>query len=133
MKHFVTFAAVSLFALASYAPRSADASPAPTVTVLKAAHLFDGKSGTLSSPGIIMVKDERIVAVGRDAAIHADAKVIELGDATRVPGFIDAHTHITMDHDNDWAKSVYENTLRCVRQSSNHSTRKPTRVRHRYA
>ncbi|MEO5560816.1 MAG: amidohydrolase family protein [Dokdonella sp.] len=121
MKHFVTFAAASLFALASHAQGSAGASPAPSVTVLKAAHLFDGKSGTLSSPAVIVVKDERIIAVGGAPAIPADAKVIDLGDATLVPGFIDAHTHITVDHDDDWAKSFYENTLRSAVEQSFHA------------
>ena len=92
-----------------------------TVTVLKAAHLFDGKSGVLVSPGLLVVKDERIVAVGANAAIPDDARTIDLGDATLVPGFIDAHTHITQDHNDDWAKGFYENTLRFPVEQSFHA------------
>ncbi len=90
-------------------------------TVLKAAHLFDGRSGALTSPGIVVVKDQRIVAVGKDAAIPADASVVDLGDATLVPGYIDAHTHITFDHDDNWEKAFYENTLRSVPEQAFHA------------
>jgi len=89
--------------------------------VLKAAHLFDGRSGALTSPGIVVVKDQRIVAVGKDAAIPADASVVDLGDATLVPGYIDAHTHITFDHDDNWEKAFYENTLRSVPEQAFHA------------
>ena len=94
---------------------------AAVATVLKAAHLFDGRSGTLVSPGLVVVRDQRIVAVGRDAAIPADANVIDLGDATLVPGYIDAHTHITFDHDDNWEKAFYENTLRSVPEQAFHA------------
>jgi imidazolonepropionase-like amidohydrolase len=97
------------------------AAKAAAATVLKAAHLFDGRSGVLSSPGVVVVKDQRIVAVGKDAAIPADANVIDLGDATLVPGYIDAHTHITMNHDDNWAQAFYENTLRSAVEQSFHA------------
>jgi len=93
----------------------------PVVTVLKAAHLFDGKSGVLSSPGLVVVQDERIVAVGANAAVPAGATVVDLGDATLLPGYIDAHTHITEDHNDDWAKGFYESTLRSAPEQSFHA------------
>jgi imidazolonepropionase-like amidohydrolase len=61
-----------------------------TVIVLKAAHLFDGKSGQLQSPGVVLVRGQRI-AVGAACRPRRRARVIDLGDAT-LPGFIDAHT-----------------------------------------
>jgi imidazolonepropionase-like amidohydrolase len=64
------------------------------VTVLKAARLFDGKSSALVQPGLVIVNGSRIEAVGANSAIPAGAKVIELGDATLLPGFMDAHTHL---------------------------------------
>jgi imidazolonepropionase-like amidohydrolase len=121
MHQFAMLVAGLVLALASHAEGTGEKPATPRITVLKAAHLFDGKSGMLTSPGVVVIKDERIVAVGRDAAIPADAKVIDLGDATFVPGFIDAHTHITMDHDDDWAKSFYENTLRSAVEQSFHA------------
>ena len=76
---------------AQQAPPAAPASAPPIV--LRAAHLFDGRSGRLVSPGTLVVQGGRIAAVG-DAAVPAGAKVIDLGDATLLPGFIDAHVHI---------------------------------------
>lgn len=95
----------------------------PATTVLKAAHLFDGKSGQLVSPGIVVVAGDRIVAVGKDAGVPADAKIVDLGDATLLPGFIDAHTHISGDHDDDWARAFYEGMLRAPAEQAFHAAR----------
>ena len=110
-----------VLAFASHAQNPPGKPTTSTTTVLKAAHLFDGRSGALTSPGLVVVKDERIVAVGKDAAIPAGAQVIDLGDATLVPGFIDAHTHITQDHDDNWEKAFYESTLRSPVEQSFHA------------
>src|SRR5689334_5782324 len=121
MQRITALAAGLMLAFAAHAESPAAKPAASIVTVLKAAHLFDGKSGTLTSPGIVVVKDERIVAVGKNAVIPVDAQVIDLGDATLVPGFIDAHTHITQDHNDDWAKGFYEGTLRFPVEQSFHA------------
>ncbi len=68
---------------------------AQKITVLKAARLFDGKSDRLTSPGLVVVTDGKIVATGPAAAIPAGAEIIDLGDATLLPGFMDAHTHLS--------------------------------------
>jgi imidazolonepropionase-like amidohydrolase len=68
--------------------------------VLKAARLFDGKSDRLAQPGEIVVADGKIQSIGGPAP--ANATVIDLGDATLLPGFIDAHTHLTMGFDADY-------------------------------
>jgi imidazolonepropionase-like amidohydrolase len=72
------------------------------VIVLKAARMFDGKSNSLTTPGLVVITDNKITAVGSGATVPAGAQVIDLGDATLLPGFIDAHTHLTMMHSDDW-------------------------------
>ncbi|MGA2184842.1 MAG: amidohydrolase family protein [Bryobacteraceae bacterium] len=69
--------------------------------VLKAARLFDSTSGKVVAPGVVVVSGGKIQSVG-DATVPAGATVIDLGDATLLPGFIDAHTHLTMDYNADY-------------------------------
>ena len=73
--------------------------------VLKAARMFDGKSESLTTPGMVVVQDGKIVGVGANANAPASAEVIDLGDATLLPGFIDAHTHLTMSYSEDHDRS----------------------------
>ena len=73
---------------------------AQKIYVLKAARLFDGKTETVVQPGLIVVSGNKIQAVG--GSIPASATVIDLGDTTLLPGFIDAHTHLTMDFNPDY-------------------------------
>jgi adenine deaminase len=66
---------------------------APRPIVLKANHLFDSVSGQMLDHGVIVVVGKTIQAVGTDLKVPEGAQVIELGDATLLPGFIDAHVH----------------------------------------
>jgi len=65
-------------------------------TVIRAAQIIDGRGGEPLRNGAVVVTDDKIVSIGPSASIvvPAGAKVIDLGDATLMPGFIDAHTHI---------------------------------------
>ena len=95
--------------LAAMGPvRADDAQP----IVLKAARLFDGVSGKLVDGGVIVVQGDRIASVGRDAAIPAGARVIDLGDATLLPGFIDAHVHLSDEASDNWYRDFYQRTQR---------------------
>src|ERR1041385_2382231 len=66
------------------------------VVALKAARLIDGTGAPAISNAVIIVTDNKITAVGDAASVHvpANAKVIDLGNVTLLPGFIDAHTHL---------------------------------------
>lgn len=115
---------VTLLMAGAVRGQASDQNPIATqVVVLKAAHLFDGSSGRLQSPGVVVVRGDRIVAVGANAAIPAEARIIELGDATLVPGYIDAHTHIASDHDDNWAQGFYDGMLRFPVEQSFHAAR----------
>jgi imidazolonepropionase-like amidohydrolase len=79
--------------------------PADKSYVLKAARLFDGKSNSVVTPGLVVVTGDKITAVGSSATIPPGAQVIDLGDATLLPGFIDAHTHLTFPYSEDYKQS----------------------------
>jgi imidazolonepropionase-like amidohydrolase len=87
--------------------------------VLKAARMYDGKSDHVVSPGLVVVANDKIIALGRTAAIPAGAETIDLGDATLLPGLMDAHTHIADPFERDYRnqelsllkKPVAERTL----------------------
>jgi imidazolonepropionase-like amidohydrolase len=77
----------------------------PGAIALKAARLFDGKSDELVHPGVVLIEGSRIVAAGAAIPIPEGARVIDLGDATLAPGFIDAHTHLTGEYNDDWNRA----------------------------
>lgn len=64
---------------------------AATVTVIKAARLFDGRA--MHEPGVLVISGDRIVSMSAGDA-GSGATVVELGDATIMPGLIDCHTHV---------------------------------------
>src|SRR6266446_4190484 len=66
------------------------------VVALRAARLIDGTSAAPISNAVVIVTDNKITAVGdaNSVRIPPGAKVIDLGDVTLLPGFIDAHTHL---------------------------------------
>src|SRR5712691_2724350 len=85
--------------------------------VLKAARLFDGKSNTLVQNGVVIVQGDKIVDVGSNLPAPEGAQVIELGDATLSPGFMDAHTHITLDFTDFNKRRMEELTLNVSEQT----------------
>src|SRR6266536_2210362 len=67
--------------------------PLDTLYLLKPAHIFDGESAQLHDGWVVLVRGEKIEAVGPASEIKApaDAKVIDLSGLTLMPGLIEAH------------------------------------------
>ena len=103
--------AAGLLGGASPAAQSAEVAQAPETIVLKAAHLFDSTGTALKDGATVVVRGDRIVSVGT-AAAPAGARVIDLGDATILPGFIDAHTHLTLEFQKDYYHFIYNRLMR---------------------
>ncbi len=104
MHSLLRFPALSALGSLLFAHSLGAQTPAPTVSpapasviALKAARLFDGKSKTILSNGVVVIEGNLITAAGSNVAIPENARVIDLGDATLSPGFMDAHTHLTFD------------------------------------
>ena len=94
MKRLVPFLSILL---AASVRAAAPAAPAEPVTAVHAGALVDVDAGQVLKDQWILVRGERIVAVGPHLDVPKDARVVELGEATVLPGLIDCHTHLVGD------------------------------------
>lgn len=104
----------SLFSLLLLNATTAAAEPASPSKpiVVKAARLFDGKSDALVPNGMVLVEGKAIKSVGAELTVPAGATLIDLGDATLCPGFIDAHTHLTHERTADYNQGFVDGMRR---------------------
>jgi imidazolonepropionase-like amidohydrolase len=106
-------AAAAIAAQCLAQPILADAASEATRPIaLKAAHLFDSVSGKMVEHGVVVVSGSKILAVGSDAKIPDDARVIDIGDATLLPGFIDAHVHLSQESSPNWYHDWFDGIMR---------------------
>lgn len=91
---FVTGGFLLLASALCLATQATSGSQGAPPILLKAAHLVDIKAGGIVTPGEVLVRGNRIEATGKKVDAPADAKVIELGQVTLMPGLIDAHVHL---------------------------------------
>jgi imidazolonepropionase-like amidohydrolase len=94
----------------------------PETIVLRAARLFDGNGDGFVTDGTVVVEAGKIVAVGSGLAAPAGARVIDLGDATLLPGLIDAHTHITVESSDNWLQDTVTRLRETVPEASIRAT-----------
>ncbi len=88
----VLLAALLPGALAAQPPAGTSGQAAGRIA-LRAARLVDGKSDAVRRDAVVVIEGERIVAVGGPELLASGPEVIDLGDATFLPGLVDAHSH----------------------------------------
>ncbi|HSA57584.1 MAG TPA: amidohydrolase family protein [Gemmatimonadaceae bacterium] len=92
---------------------AAEASARPVL--LRPARVFDGVSAQTTTGAVVLVRGDRIVAVGApgQVPIPADAEVVELPGMTLLPGLIDAHSHVLLHPYNEtsWDDQVLREPL----------------------
>jgi len=104
----------------STAPKAPEA-----IYLLKPAHLFDGESAQLHDGWVVLVRGEKIEAVGPASEVKgpADAKVIDLPGTTLMPGLIEAHSHVLLHPYSEtlWNDQVARESLSLrVARATNH-------------
>ncbi|GJG87901.1 Xaa-Pro dipeptidase [Gemmatimonadetes bacterium T265] len=97
----LSLASLALLGVSAVRPAAAQfpaatADVARQTVVLRAARLLDGTGAPAVRDAAVVVVGDRITAAGPATSVQvpAGARVVDLGDATLLPGFIDAHTHI---------------------------------------
>jgi imidazolonepropionase-like amidohydrolase len=95
---------------ASDAAAQRSSGPPPRVTLLRPARIFDGLGPALQEGLVVLVRGDRIEAVGpaSQVAVPADAVIIDLPGLTLMPGLIDAHSHVLLHPYNEtsWEDQV---------------------------
>jgi imidazolonepropionase-like amidohydrolase len=96
-----------------------------TAFLLKPSHVFDGESAQLHDNWVVLVRGEKIEAVGPIGSMAgtAGAKVIELPGLTLMPGLIEAHSHILLHPYSEtvWNDQVAKESLSLrVARATNH-------------
>jgi len=71
---------------------------APRRVIVRAGKVLDVKTGQTASNQAITIEGDKIVSIGSaSSAASEGATIIDLPNATVLPGLIDSHTHITFD------------------------------------
>jgi imidazolonepropionase-like amidohydrolase len=98
--------ALALVALAAGGLAAQQEARGSGTVVIRAARVIDGTGAAPIMNGVVVVTDDKIVAVGAESAVKvpAGARRVDLGDATLLPGFIDAHVHLIGRELNDPGK-----------------------------
>ena len=107
-------------ALGTAAAQTASPTPprGPAVVAIRAARMFDGRSDREIENAVVLVEGSKIRDAGAGLPIPPGATVIDLGDATLLPGFIDAHTHITNEASDSWVSDFYVGLRRTVSEQT---------------
>ena len=100
MKRFVAATLLAIATLVIFGLTDMASGQAPSGRiVLRPGKLLDVKDGSLKSNQAIVIEGDKISSVGAASAVRPSAndRLIDLPNATVLPGLIDAHTHLTFN------------------------------------
>lgn len=80
------------------------------IKAIKAGKLIDVTTGKVLEHQIILIDNNKITNIGSNIAIPADAEIIDLSNATVLPGLIDCHTHLTFQPGENYYDDLFRKT-----------------------
>ncbi|MEP6648048.1 MAG: amidohydrolase family protein [Saprospiraceae bacterium] len=104
MKRTIFFLAIISFAFSNFVQAQ------NKVKAIKAGRLIDVASGSILKNQIILIQSDTIMAIGASIAIPKEATIIDLSNATVLPGLIDCHTHLTLEPSGDYYGDIFRKT-----------------------
>ena len=114
MKHLC--AAISLaftVAILGSTPANAQPAEAPEAQVFQIARLIDGRADVVRQDQRMVVRNERIIALGSadQIALEDGVELVDLGDVTVIPGLINSHVHLAGPPDRAYAEALMRRSL----------------------
>jgi imidazolonepropionase-like amidohydrolase len=102
MKTKTALATLLLSVLTFYStPILSAQSPQPKSVAIRCGRLLDVKTGQYMDQAVILIEGARIKEVGANVKLPAEVPVIDLSNATVLPGLIDSHTHLLQNYDGE--------------------------------
>ena len=125
MRHVILLLLCSMLACMTGSAQTTATTQPEAVYLLRPARVFDGESAQLHEGWVVLVRGERIEAVGSAADVKAPAgaKVVELPNLTLLPGLIESHSHVLLHpySETPWADQVAREALSLrVARATNH-------------
>jgi imidazolonepropionase-like amidohydrolase len=80
------------------------------IKAIKAGKMIDVLSGKVLTNQIILIDSTTIIAIGSDIAIPKNAAIIDLSNATVLPGLMDCHTHLTFEPGDNYYEDIFRKT-----------------------
>jgi imidazolonepropionase-like amidohydrolase len=92
----------------------AQPTPAPKRIAIRAGHLINPNSDAPVTNALILIEGDKIVSVTANGTPPAGVELIDLSNATVLPGFVDAHTHVLLQGDitaEDYDKQLLKQSI----------------------
>lgn len=119
---FTALFPIVLIAIFTFSMPAKAAEKQISITVLRAARMWDGRSDKPIQNAVIVIEGASIRAAGTNITAPKGATVLELGDVTLLPGFIDLHVHTSGEIGANYLQSFYDNLRSGVPEESIHAS-----------